>query len=117
VQTTPDRNRFATAHGAVNRRLHHPQSKRIPVQPTPDIDSRCRFPHSSALDVRTPLHSPGFALFGRGLSLKPGESEKDQINERNRPDSLRSRSWSPAAGEHLREQWPATSTDQVTLSA
>ena len=24
VQTTPDRNRFATAHGAVNRRLHHP---------------------------------------------------------------------------------------------
>jgi hypothetical protein len=53
VQTTSDRNRFATAHGAVNRRLHHPQSRRIPVQPTPDID---RLALATLVDFRSQLH-------------------------------------------------------------
>ncbi len=53
-----NRNRFATAHGAVNRRLHHPQSRRIPVQPTPDIDNATvMWPrHDRSVVFRTPLH-------------------------------------------------------------
>ena len=43
--------------------------------------SGCRFPHSSALMSALLCTRTGLP-FGRGLSLKPGEGEKDQINER-----------------------------------
>ena len=88
VQTTSDRNRFATAHGAVNRRLHHPQSRRIPVQPTPDIDSQMSM--SEVLCTRQRV------CFGRGSAGGPpgGMARRIRSTSAIAQIPLRSRSWS-----------------------